>query len=238
VRELAQDDFFGVIRSVAEAGYDGVEFAGYYEAAPAEIRHLVDELALDVVGAHKVVPALESALDEVIAYCQAIRCSTLICPGFWGVDYGKVETFQKMADLFNRVGDRCQREGMRFMYHVHGHEFVQLGDRTGMDVLLEETDPQLVLLEPDVYWIEKAGHDARAFVAQHRARSPYIHLKDAVDRENWHDTEIGDGVVDIAGIVADAAEAEWLIIEQEAFSRPLLESIRISHNNVRGMMSS
>jgi sugar phosphate isomerase/epimerase len=235
IREITEKDFFGALRRVAQIGYDGVEFAGYHGAAADDLKSLLDDTGLEAAGAHIGVDVAEKDLPNQIAYASAIGCPALVVPGFWGVDYNRA-TFERMADLFNRAGERCRAAGLRFLYHIHGHEFVDIGGQTGMDLLFERTDPALVAFEPDTYWVEHAGVNAVEFAARYGARCPYFHLKDTRSREPFRDTEIGDGVIDIAGVIRAAPQAEWLIVEQEAFDRPHMESIQISLQNIRKMV--
>lgn len=236
IKEETAKDFFGTLRRVAEIGYDGVEFAGYFGAAAADLKQLLKEIRLEPAGAHVGTKILQESLDEAIDYAKAINCPALICPGF------KVEgehTFHEIAALFNQSVQSCQKAGLKFLYHLHGHEFVQYGDKTGMDILLEETDP-LVGWEPDIYWVEKAGVDAVSFIQKNGDRCWYIHLKDAKDRVDWHDVEIGDGVIDTAGVIkaAEPFNPAWYIVEQEAFERPQMDSIAISLQNIRRLTAN
>lgn len=237
IREDTAADFFGTLGRVAEIGYDGVEFAGYYDTPAAELKRRLDDLNLRVAGTHLVVDVLRSALDEHIEYAATIGCPAIICPGFWGVDYNEA-TFRAMSALFNQCAERCAASGVQFGYHVHGHEFVDLGGKTGMDLMFEETS-DLVKYELDTHWVERAGVDSLAFFNAHRPRITHLHLKDAIDRENWRDTEVGAGVIDMRGLIAAAADhsqVEWLVVEQEAFDMPRMDSIAISLRNIRAMM--
>ena len=232
IKEETAEDFFGTLRRVAEIGYDGVEFYGYFDTPAAELKKLLNELNIAPAGTHVGVNVLRDGLDSQIEYAKAIDCPVLICPGF------RVEgehTFHEMATLFNQSGAACKAAGLRFLYHLHGHEYAQYNGKTGMDILIEETDPALVGWEPDVFWIENAGVSAVEFIQQHAGRCPYVHLKDTKDRTDWHDTEIGDGALDMPGIVqaAKAGGVEWFIVEQEAFDMPRMDSVAISLKNTR-----
>lgn len=240
IKEDCAEDFLGAIAKVAEIGYDGVEFAGYYDT-PADTlkQHLADH-NIAAAGTHIGVPALENELGDVIDYADAIGCPAVINPGFRIDESDPVGTVNHIAELFNRAGAACHASGQRFMYHIHGHEFKPVdGDKTGMQILLENTDPELVWLEPDVMWVEHGGVDAVQFLKAHGDRCAYLHLKDYIDRESWRDTEVGNGAIDMPGImaVAKTLDIPWYIVEQEAFDKPRLESIAICLQNVRQLMA-
>lgn len=238
IRTETEKDFLGSLKKVAEIGYDGVEFAGYYETPARTIKQVLEDSGLQAVGTHFGVDVLESQLDQVIADALVLECASIGCPGFWGVDYEQADTFQHFADLFNRVGEQCHTHGLRFLYHIHGHEFVTLGDTTGINILLDNTNSDWVTFQPDIYWIQRAGVDPAVFLQQYGNRCDHIHLKDATDSETWHDTEVGSGIVNTHGAV-DALKDQsvaWWIVEQEAFDKPLFESVAISLKNVRKLV--
>ena len=240
IKERAEADLLGTLAHVATAGYDGVEFAGYYDVAPAAIRARLGECGLAAAGAHVSLAQLETELERQIELALGIGCPAIGCPGFWDVEYN-LETFMRVSDVFNRAGERCAAAGLAFYYHVHGHEFVDVRDddgdgRSGMDVMLAQMDPALVMLQPDTYWVAKAGVDPAAFVREHADRCLSLHLKDAGSVDDWRDTEVGAGVIDMAGVIAAAPAVEWLIVEQEAFDMPPEESIAISAANARKLI--
>lgn len=239
IKDETEKDFFGTIRRVGALGYDGVEFAGYFGAAATDLKQVLDESKLRAAGTHLNVNILRNELDVNIDYCKIIECPTILCPSF-KVEERSASFFEQMADFFNEVAQKCKSSGLDFAYHIHGHEFVDFGDKTGMDILFENTDPALVNYELDTYWVERAGVDALAFFKQHGARCTFIHFKDMKDRNDWHDTEIGNGLIDTQGIIdaSKAFDVKWFVVEQEAFDMPPMESIAVSLENLRRMTQS
>jgi sugar phosphate isomerase/epimerase len=238
VKEAAQKDFLGVLKKVAAIGYDGVEFAGYFDTPAETLRQTLKELQLEVAGTHIGVEALKKDLEAVIAYSQAINCPTITCPGFWGVDLKAESTFREMGKLFNQVGETCRKQGLKFTYHIHGHEFEQFDGRYGLDILLEETAPENMALQPDTGWVEHAGLDCVEALKIYGSRCDSLHMRDLNSRNGRDGTEVGAGVLDIRGVLTEARalSIEWLIVEQEKYTMPALESIAISLKNIRAML--
>ena len=110
-----------------------------------------------------------------------------------------------MADDFNRAGEAARAAGLAFGYHNHGWELADLGDgRTGMELLLERCDPELVEWQMDVFWTVDGGGDALALLEAHGFRVTSLHVKDrTVDGRM---VDVGDGVIDYPRILARAAE--------------------------------
>ncbi len=238
VKEEAQHDFLGLLKKVADIGYDGVEFAGYFDTPAERLLQVLQELKLETAGTHISMNALKEQLDDVMAYSQAIQCPTIICPGFWGVDLKAESTFRQIGQLFNRVGETCRKNGLRFMYHIHGHEFETFNRQSGLDILLEETAPENMALQPDTAWVQHAGLDAVAALKKYGSRCASLHVRDMSSPDGHDGIEVGDGIVDIPGVLAEAQalSIEWLVVEQEKFSMPPLESAAINLKNIRAML--
>ena len=232
VREDARKDFVGTIRRVAEIGYPAIELAGYGGMTALELKNVVDDAGLKVMGSHLGLSTLESALEREIEYNAILGNHDLICPALPKERRQDAASFREVATTFNAIGRRCRELGARFSYHIHGHEFQRFGDRTGMDILIEQTDPEFVFWEPDTYWIIRAGEDAVAWIRRNAARCPLIHLKDPSPAPAQTDTEIGEGTLDLAAVFAAASHAEWYVVEQEDFVRPPMESVAISLRNL------
>lgn len=240
VREDAQNDFLGLLKKVADIGYDGVEFAGYFETPAETLRQALDDLGLVAAGTHIGVEALRHELDDAIAYCQKIACPTITCPGFWGVDLKAERTFREMGRLFQQVGERCRSQGIHFSYHIHGHEFEVFNGQYGLDILLQETTPDTMTLQPDIGWLEDAGLDALDALKTYGSRCTSLHVRDLLSKDGHDGTEVGAGILDIPAILAEARalSIEWLIVEQEAFTRPPLESVAISLKTIRDVLQA
>ncbi len=237
IREECQKDFLGTLRRVAAMGYDGAEFAGYFGVPAADVKAVLDETGLEAAGAHVNIKLIEEDLENSIAYTKALGCPAFICPSFRVNKEDPASTFNYIADLFNKTAKRCADEGLQFQYHIHGHEFIDVNGTTGMQMILDQTDPSLVFFEPDTMWIDHAGVDSVQFLRDNAERCVYIHLKDFKDRETWGDTEIGRGQLNIPAMIeiANAHNMPWFVIEQEGFDMPMMESVEISLKNLRAM---
>lgn len=90
----------------------------------------------------------------------------------------------------------------------------------------------------DTYWLEFAGVDAVEYMSKHKGRTPLIHVKDMAPSKE-ESTEVGNGIMNIKGIVQQAKlnSAEWLIVEQEVFTKPQLESVEVGLNNLKMILA-
>lgn len=227
VRDETKSDFAGTLRRVAQIGYPGIEFAGYGDLTAREMLALLAETRLYPVATHLGLDALQDAqLDASIGYCLDIGCPFIVLP-WLANEWRTIEGIQALAPRLNAIGQRCQEQGITFGYHNHDFEFSRVNGGYLFDYLLQATDPALVKIELDVYWVAYAGVDPLEFLQAHAGRIALIHLKDmAADRSM---TEIGKGMLDMRGICAFAqARGLWGIVENDHPQIPSLESARIS----------
>jgi len=236
LRAETRSDFAGTLRRVAAMGYDAVELPATGNPAAAELAALLDDLGLSVAALHARLQDLEQNLDAVIARAQQLSCGYIVCPKLpLGPDRYRAAGQQAAARRFNRIGAACVAQGVQFCYHNHTWEFRQFGGTTALEILLAQTDPAHVQIELDVYWAQAAGHDPVALVRQLAGRVPLLHLKDMRGRFRRSFTELGRGRIDIPALVAAAEQSgtAWLIVEQDRFTRPPLESVRLSLEYLR-----
>lgn len=234
VRDQTAVDYAGTVRKVAALGYDGVEFAGFGGLEPQAIADLLAETGLKPAGMHIGLDQFQNNLDTVISNCKLIGSSFAGVPALPG-NLRNLQGFRQTAVLLNQFGAAMKSAGLRLYYHNHAFEFELHEGLRGIDILLAETDPQLVGFEADVYWVQYGGDDPAAFITAHSGRFPLIHLKDMTgegDKRTF--TEIGNGCVNMQAVFAasEAQPVEWYIVEQDTCSRPSLESAKISINNL------
>lgn len=221
VKEACEDDFFGTLEKVAEMGYDGVEFAGYYGKSASEIKTKLAELGLEVAGSHISKEMLEAELEDVLIFERELGNKFIICP------YADFETKQEwlsFAEKLREIAKTIQQAGMQFGYHNHAHELEKVDDAIILENLLGNV-PEMIA-ELDTYWIEYAGVGVIPFIEKYRNRVPLVHIKDK-SKTSKESTIIGEGILDISGYVktAIASGTKWLIIEQEAFEEDPLTSV-------------
>jgi sugar phosphate isomerase/epimerase len=125
-----------------------------------------------------------------------------------------------------------------FSYHNHSFELVCFGERTGLDIIYQESDPCYLQAEIDTYWIQHGGGDPAAWVKRMKGRMPVVHLKDMVIAAGEQTmAKVGEGNLNWSAILQACreAEVEWYAIEQDVCQRDPFESLRISYENLKTM---
>ena len=227
VRDETEHDFAGTLQRVAQIGYSGVEFAGYGNLTSPEMSALLAETRLKAVSTHLGLGALESPqLSASIRYCKDIGCSFIVLPSL-PKEWRTQEGIRVLAPRLDAIGQQCQEHGITFAYHNHDFEFTRVDGIYLLDYLLQSTDPSLLKIELDVYWVAFSGVDPVSYLQVLADRVVLVHLKDmAADRSM---TEVGKGILNMQQICAFAqARGLWGIVEHDYPQFPSLESARIS----------
>jgi sugar phosphate isomerase/epimerase len=148
------------------------------------------------------------------------------------------------ADYLNQKAAALKPFGLHFAYHNHNVELAPLGSSTGLAQLIENTDPALVTFEMDAGWVVAAGADPVALLAAHPRRFSAMHVKDvkASTRPNFSlqqdPCEVGQGIIDWNTLLAKAYQAnvhQFYVEQEPPFSKPRLESVRISFDYLNGL---
>ena len=134
-----------------------------------------------------------------------------------------LDDYKKFADTFNKKGEICKKNGLKFAYHNHGYTFEQLKGEFPQDVLMTNTDPALVDFEMDIYWVVRPGQDPQVWLKKYPNRFRLCHVKDrmknAASTEDDASTDLGTGSIDFPAVLKTAAAngMEYYIMEQERY---------------------
>ena len=234
VRSLLEEDFEGTITKIAEMGYDKVEFAGYYDRSPEEVKAIVDRLDLGAPAAHILPGDIRDRPDELLRTAQVMGHDYLVCAYLTEQDRGSIKAYRNVAALLENFGKRCADAGIQLAYHNHDFEFQTIADTLPYDVLLQETRPETVKMEIDLYWIRKAGHDPLAYFEKHPSRFPLWHVKDMGPGGGM--TPVGKGQMDFAALFkqAEPAGLQHAFVEHDNPEDPMA-SIRNSLRYLRDL---
>jgi sugar phosphate isomerase/epimerase len=235
VRDEMAKDFEGSLEKVAAVGYKEVEFAGYYNKSPKDVRAALDRNGLAAPSAHMPLADIQTKLDQTIETVKAVGHQFLICPYLEDKDRRTLDDYKRHAETFNRAGEACRKAGIQFGYHNHNFEFEAKDGKLPYDLLLEKTDKNLVKMELDLYWISKAGQDPIAYIDKHKDRFALFHVKEMDKTPMRGITEVGRGVIDFKSIFAKAPRGaiKHYFVEQDTCPGSPFDSIKISFDYLK-----
>jgi sugar phosphate isomerase/epimerase len=234
VRSAMQEHLEGTLARVAEIGYSEVEFAGYFDRSPEQIRSVLDGNGLSAPAVHVGLETLEQDWEATVDAAATIGHRYLVAPSIPPADRTSLDGVRSMAERFNRLGERAKAAGFTFGYHNHDFEFIPVEGRMPFVVFLEETDPALVTFELDIFWATKAGADPGAYFRDHPRRFSLVHVKDMAPDGSMVD--VGAGTIDFASLFAlsDGAGIQHYFVEHDDPAAPF-ESIAASYRFLRDL---
>ncbi len=235
VRGPMAQDLPGTLSQVAGIGYREVEFAGYFGRSPNRIRSLLESNELDSPASHIGPESMGGdELQKAISFAAAIGNRFLILAWIPPQRRRGLEDYERLAEELNRAGESCRKSGLEMAYHNHDFEFQAFDGQLPYDLLLRRTDPELVKMELDIYWIAKAGFDAVDYLKGHPGRFPLFHVKDMAASPQREFAEVGRGTIDFGPIFASAIRngGRHFFVEQDETPGPPLDSLRISYEHL------
>ena len=230
IRDKVSEDYVNALKAVSEIGYRAVEFAGhpFGTVKVEELRQLLERLGLKPVSAHVGFKSLEEEPEKVLGYAARLGLSYIVSePNVRAMK--NVEDCLEAAEKMNRIGERARDADMRFGMHNHASEFeVMFNGKTAYEILVENTDPELVFFQPDVYWVKYAGYDPVEIIRRLKGRCFLVHLKDM--RADGGIAELGQGIIDFKAVVeaGEASGVDWYIVENDRPSLDSIESIKLA----------
>ena len=179
LRERCSKDLFGVIDKIAEAGFDGIEFLGFFGRSPEEIKQKLNSVGLEAVGNHVPYNDFVNEPEKVLRDHITLGCEyiTIAPPGPSGMPGGA--DYKKTIENIDKIGAMMKDKGMKLLFHNHGDEMKILRGRDSvLENILDDSGADLLYLEPDLGWMRIGGGDPIYYLEKYKERCPVIHFKD------------------------------------------------------------
>jgi sugar phosphate isomerase/epimerase len=236
VRDECARDLEGVLRSVAEIGYDGVELFDLHGHDAAQVRAWLDGFGLVAAGRHAGLDALESELPALAEELRTLGCDRIALS--WIEPPESSDDARAIVTRIAAVAREAAEHGLRFGFHNHWSELATLDDADTLLDKLRALPAELVWLELDLGWVWEAGVDPVAELARTAGRCPLVHVKDFRVRGTRADCPVGDGDVGYEQVLPAAVRsgAEWLVVEQDNPAAPALAAVERSFGAVQRML--
>lgn len=224
VRDDCAGDLSLTLQAVAQMGYEGVEFAGYYDRTAEELRGMCDDLGLKVAGTHTGVNTLlGDELAKTVEFNQILGNPYLIVPGLPAEYQGSRQAWRDTAELFNGIAEKIADQGMSTGYHNHTGEFTSMDGEVPWDIFGSNTRDDVVL-QIDIGHTLRAGSDPVSFIERYPGRSKLVHIKEYSSTNG--EALIGEGEIPwdaVFNACETVGGTEWYIVEQESYPYPPIE---------------
>jgi sugar phosphate isomerase/epimerase len=249
LRDQLAIDLEGTLQALHEIGYTRIEHAGFVGRTVQEFKAALDAAGLWASSGHVLIPQPfdPAAWSASLADANTLGSRYIVHP-FFGINFATGEVVRTTApwrafarDL-NRAGRMARNAGLKLGYHNHNWEFFRLTDnpsRTAYDVLTDATDPDLVHLEMDLFWVTRGARDPVDLIRQNKGRVLQFHVKDMNREGSFEDP--GQGLIDFARIFRYSKEAgvkEYIVERDDAGTPPrqpedALDTARVGYQFLR-----
>ncbi len=212
IRLLCENDLKLGLKNASEQGYQGVEFAGFFNHTAKEVKSWLNEYHLEAMGAHVAPELIFDNTDEVISYHKEIGNNRIICPWYDLKTRADVEEFVAKAKIASK---KLKENGMQLYYHNHAHEFTMDNGEYLLNIMADLTTKDELMFELDVYWVFMGNENPCEYIKKYADRLDIFHAKDG-DKDKG--TAAGKGDVPLKAIfnLANELGVEWAVVESEA----------------------
>ena len=238
VRDDCKKDFMGTLSVVAKMGYQGVEFAGYYDCKAADLRKKLDELGLKCCGTHTGIDSvLPEQLQKTIEFNQTLGNKYLIIPWIPEEKRNTREACLETAKLFTKLVESVKPHGMKVGFHTHDCDCKPLPNSTESAwTVIGDNTPKEFVLQLDTANSMHGGADPVALLKKYPGRGGTVHLKEFSKSNDK--ALLGEGDVkwkDVFAACESTAGTEWYIIEHEVYGMAPLDCIAGCLKNLKAM---
>ncbi len=235
IRDVAPKDPAAVIADVAKMGYQGVEFAGYYDMKAEDLRKLLDQNGLKCCGTHTALDTLTGdALKGTVEFNQTLGNPYLIVPWLPPTITTSIPSLIDTAKQFTEIAAKVKDQGMFVGYHAHAHDLTPVDGQIPWDVFFTHAGPEVVM-QLDTGNCLQGGGDPVAILKKFPGRATTIHLKEFGGPSG---AVIGQGDVpwkEVFEVCESNGGTKWYIVEQESFTDSSMDSVALDLKNLRDM---
>jgi sugar phosphate isomerase/epimerase len=243
LRDTMPKDPKGVLKKVSEFGYKELETYGYKDGQlfgmpVREFSDYVKGLGMKVTSGHYGIDQIRSNWDQAVQDAKAIGQKYMVCPYLNENERATLDDYKKRCEEFNKAGELCNKHGIRFAYHNHAFEFMELEGKIPYDVMLAELDPKKVSMEMDIFWVVNAGFDPIKYFEKYPGRFEQWHVKDMDKEDKNKNADIGKGTIDWKAIFAKARQSgmKQFFVEQESYPGEPIKSVEESAKYLKSIL--
>ena len=239
IREPLNADLEGSMKRLAGIGYNSIEAAGFanaggsyqfYGKSPKDYSKMLSDLGMKLISSHTTFE-LETA-DAVCAAHAEAGCKYIVYPFLPEQLRQNLDGYKATGEMLTKMGEAAKKSGIQFAYHNHAFEYTEMEGQVPMEVMMANSDADLVKYELDIYWIEKAGKDTLTYFEKYPGRFELWHVKDMDTTEDKFFAPVGSGSINWEKIFAAKEKAgmkHWFV-EQDRTKGDVWEDITKSYN--------
>ncbi len=183
VKEAMEVNPLSTLKQLGQMGYTQIESYGsskgiFWGMSNKEFKKVSSGFGLDLISSH--YDDSKMPFEKLAEQAAEISMKYLICP--WKGPQKSIDDFKKIADDFNVRGEICKKHGLRFAYHPHDYPYKKIDGQLPIDVLLNNTDKELVDFEMDFYYNVTEGQDPEAYLKKYKNRFRLCHMRNVLKK--------------------------------------------------------
>ena len=239
------EDFKATLKKVADIGIKHVQITPPGFFGIGEVAALLKENGLSADSVFRPTTHVVERIEDAKRDAEILGVDVLRTDSIPSELRNTADGYRKYAEILNAEGRACKAAGLRYIYHFHAFEWINFGDIRGIDILLNETDPDAVMFQPDVFWLTNAGTEPSVSLKMFNGRAFFMHVKDYAIRKlegkiedvPYHFASVGTGNLNWPGIIktADEIGIERFVIEQDMCEGDPFEAVKVSFENLNKM---
>jgi sugar phosphate isomerase/epimerase len=263
IPKMLSEDFVKGIKMLADQGYKELEFfgpypfstenakkgweaagkmlgfsgSGYFGYSAMEVAKILNDHGLKSPGTHSDLETLENNMPALGEAANIMGWKYVTLPAIPDDRRKSIDDYKRIADAFNKIGENAKKNGLRFGYHNHGYGIIPVNGQRPLEIILKNTDPDLVYFEMDIFWTTCGGADPIELLKAYPNRYKMLHIKDMKEKKlfsgdggsmgDWIPmfplmASAGDGVLDLKNIMKTAKKigVEHFFVEQDMVAYP------------------
>ncbi|MFM8450538.1 MAG: sugar phosphate isomerase/epimerase family protein [Haliscomenobacter sp.] len=216
----------------------GFKGSGFFGKTAKEVAAIMKRHGLTVPSMHTDLDTLDKKMGALADAAHVLGAKYVVLPSIPDAHRQTPDDYKRTAELFNKIGAEAKAHGIRYAYHNHGYGLQKDAvGRMPLDTIFDETDPDLVFFEMDVYWTTAGGADPIGLLQKHKGRYVMLHIKDMKEKKRFsgdggdasqwvalfpYMSSAGDGVLDLPAIMETAKSTgiSHYLVEQDMVASP------------------
>ena len=255
LRNECERDLANVLRKLAQIGFDGIEFLGFFGHSAEEVKQMLLANGLEALGNHVPYQQLMADGEAILSFHQTVGCAYLTVADV------PMDDLQLVAAKLDALAQKAAGKGIRLLDHNHDQELIEKTDgKENLACIMDCTKPETLSLEPDLGWIEIGGGNAAWYLERYVDRCPVIHLKDyyasdnsllgrvrefvpergTAERGHFEFRPTGYGVLNLPKLMPLClrCDPEWFVMDHDlAYERDSYDDLRLSLEYTRALLA-
>lgn len=213
-----EQDWKGTLKKAVEYGFTEFEGGSNYASSPKEFLNYCKEIGIKPIASGTSLDPMMKEPQKYFDQQNELKMKYIVCYWPWmGGPPFKLDDCKKSAEMLTELGEKAKQNRLTLCWHNHDNEFKKMEEGFPFDYLMNNTDPELVKCEMDIYWVKKGGGDPLEMLKKYEGRIPILHVKDMASGADQDFICPGSGIIDFAPIFKEAQKQgiEHYIVERD-----------------------